>query len=150
MRDSIAGRHGVAAALVLALGGQAPGWEARAAAEGPAQAEGPTQVEGAPKVEGAPQGFMRWFDPSTAPFIPIPEIDVDPNSGTTLGLIPTWLITDDQEQIRKIIAPAIDHNPYFGLGVAHEHLFVPVGQQAMVVGRWGRGSASRVNSTSST
>src|SRR5438477_2847548 len=39
-------------------------------------------------AEQEPQGLMRWFNPSTAPFIPVPDIDVDPNSGTTLGLIP--------------------------------------------------------------
>ncbi len=72
MREGVAGRYGMAAALVLAFSGQAPDREACAAAEGATQGE------------GAPQGFMRWFDPSTAPFIPIPEIDVDPNSGTTL------------------------------------------------------------------
>lgn len=64
-----------------------------------------------------PTGIMRWFDPSTAPFIPVPEIDVDPNSGTTLGLIPTWLLTDDQDQIRKIIAPDVIYNPNFGVGL---------------------------------
>lgn len=64
-----------------------------------------------------PQGLMRWLNPSTAPFIPIPEIDVDPNSGTTLGLIPTWLKTDEQGQIRQIIAPDVIHNPYFGNGL---------------------------------
>ncbi len=61
-------------------------------------------------------GLARWLDPATAPFIPVPEIDVDPNSGTTLGLIPTWLVTDDKAQIRKIIAPDIIHNPNFGWG----------------------------------
>ena len=65
----------------------------------------------------APHGLMRWIDPSTAPFIPIPEIDVDPNSGTTLGLIPTWLLSDEHAQIRKIIAPDVLYNPYFGAGV---------------------------------
>ncbi len=65
----------------------------------------------------APTGLMRWLDPSTAPFIPVPEIDVDPNSGTTLGVIPTWLLTDDQDQIRKIIAPDVIYNPNFGAGV---------------------------------
>jgi hypothetical protein len=58
-----------------------------------------------------------WFDPKTAPFIPIPEIATDPDSGTTLGLIPTWLKTDENNQVRQIIAPDILHNPYFGWGV---------------------------------
>ena len=66
--------------------------------------------------DSAPQGLARWFDPATAPFIPIPDIDHDPNSGTTLGLIPTWLVTDDQSQIRKIIAASVDYNRYFGAG----------------------------------
>ena len=66
--------------------------------------------------DAQPHGLMRWIDPATAPFIPIPEIDVDPYSGTTLGLIPTWLITDDGGQIHKIIAPDVLYNPYFGVG----------------------------------
>jgi hypothetical protein len=69
-----------------------------------------------PDTTNQPTGLMRWLDPSTAPFIPVPEIDVDPYGGTTLGLIPTWLITDDQAQIRKIIAPDVLYNPYFGVG----------------------------------
>jgi hypothetical protein len=67
--------------------------------------------------DSPPQGLARWFDPATAPFIPIPDVDHDPNSGTTLGLIPTWLVTDEQSQIRKIIAASVDYNPYFGAGV---------------------------------
>ena len=63
------------------------------------------------------QGLERWFDPATAPFIPIPDLDHDPNSGTTLGLIPTWLVTDEQSQIRRIIAASVDYNRYFGAGV---------------------------------
>jgi hypothetical protein len=58
----------------------------------------------------------RWFDPATAPFIPVPEIDLDPNSGTTLGVIPTWLVTDDHGEIRRIYAPDVIYNPYFGYG----------------------------------
>ncbi len=74
----------------------------------------------APPISG---GFLsRWLNPSTAPFIPIPEIGVDPNSGTTLGLIPTWLKTDDNNDIRRIIAPDVLHNPYFGYG-AHARIY---------------------------
>ena len=64
-----------------------------------------------------PTGFWRWFDPSTAPFIPVPLIGVDPDSGTTLGLIPTWVHTDDNQEINRIIAPDVLYNPYFGVGV---------------------------------
>jgi hypothetical protein len=62
-------------------------------------------------------GVSRWFNPATAPFIPIPEIAADPDNGTTVGLIPTWLKTDENHAIRQIIAPDVIHNPYFGYGV---------------------------------
>src|ERR1700726_2300714 len=72
-----------------------------------------------------PQGLMRWFNPSTAPFIPVPDIDVDPNSGTTLGLIPTWISTADQSQVRRIGAPDVIHNPNFGFGAHGRILAYP-------------------------
>jgi outer membrane protein assembly factor BamA len=61
-------------------------------------------------------GLSRWLDPATAPFIPIPEIDTDPYSGTTLGVIPTWLRTNRQDEIERIIAPDFFHSEYFGWG----------------------------------
>ncbi|HEX4242354.1 MAG TPA: BamA/TamA family outer membrane protein [Steroidobacteraceae bacterium] len=71
-----------------------------------------------PPAPAAPKkGLARWFDPSTAPFIPVPEIAVDPDSGTTLGVIPTWLKTDEHHEITRIIAPDVLYNPYFGWGV---------------------------------
>ncbi len=73
-------------------------------------------------VQPPRSGWGRWLDPSSAPFIPIPEIAVDPNSGTTLGLIPTWIQTDEQHDIRRIIAPDVLHNPYFGWG-AHGRVY---------------------------
>lgn len=47
----------------------------------------------------------RWFNPATAPFIPIPEVAADPDNGTTVGLIPTWLKADQNNDVRQIIAP---------------------------------------------
>jgi len=64
----------------------------------------------------SPGWLQRWLDPSTAPFIPVPEIDVSPIGGATLGLIPVWLTVDENEQIRRIIAPDIIHSQYFGWG----------------------------------
>ena len=49
-------------------------------------------------------------------FIPVPLIDVDPNNGVTLGLLPTWLHTDSDNQISRIIAPDLNFNPEFGFG----------------------------------
>ena len=53
---------------------------------------------------------------SPGSFIPVPLIDVDPNSGVTLGLLPTWLKTDSDGQITRIIAPDLNFNPEFGFG----------------------------------
>jgi hypothetical protein len=50
------------------------------------------------------------------PFFPVPLIDADPNSGLTLGLIPTWLYTNADDQIQKIVAPDINYNADFGFG----------------------------------
>jgi len=63
----------------------------------------------------APSGFP-WADPATAPFIPVPEIDIDPQAGLTLGVIPTWLRTNSHDEIERIIAPDVIHSQYFGLG----------------------------------
>ena len=60
--------------------------------------------------------LQRWFDPQSAPFIPVPEIDLDPNSGTTLGLIGVWLTTNEGGEVRRILAPDFIYNPYFGYG----------------------------------
>ncbi len=82
-----------------------------------APAQGPIVPPAAPST-----GLSRWFNPATAPFIPIPSIGTDPNSGTTVGVIPTWLQTDDQHEIRRIIAPDVVYNPDFGWG-AHGRVF---------------------------
>jgi outer membrane protein assembly factor BamA len=65
---------------------------------------------------------MRWLDPATAPFIPIPAIDTEPHSGLTLGLIPTWLSTGEHDEIVRIVAPDIIHSQYFGWG-SHMRVF---------------------------
>jgi Omp85 superfamily domain len=69
-----------------------------------------------------PTGLARWLNPSTAPFIPVPEIATDPNGGTTVGLLPVWLRTDDSHDIDRIIAPDFFHNSYFGFGM-HARLY---------------------------
>jgi hypothetical protein len=50
------------------------------------------------------------------PFVLVPLIDVDPNSGASFGVIPTWLHTDGDQQIRQIVAPDVNHSPNFGFG----------------------------------
>jgi hypothetical protein len=81
----------------------------------PTQAPAPGPIP--PPPPSPPSGLWRWFDPATAPFIPVPLVSVDPDSGTTLGLIPTWVHTNENHEISRIIAPDVLYNPYFGYGV---------------------------------
>jgi hypothetical protein len=99
--------------LLLAALPAAASWAAPPA-DDPTQAPAPGPIT---PPANPPTGFWRWFDPSTAPFIPVPLIGVDPDSGTTLGLIPTWVHTDENQEINRIIAPDVLYNPYFGFGV---------------------------------
>lgn len=75
----------------------------------------PSKPQAGQPQEG-PTGISSWLNPTTAPIIPVPEIDEDPYSGTTLGLIPTYLITNDKGDISTIIAPDVIHSQYFGWG----------------------------------
>jgi len=63
-----------------------------------------------------PAQLAPWYDLSRLPFLPIPSVGTDPNSGTTVGLLPVWLHTDEHHNITRIIAPDVTHNPYFGWG----------------------------------
>src|SRR5882724_9804375 len=107
----------VAFALSLLWGGAAlllatPCWSDSA---GDAAAQVPAPDASA-QASAPASGLSKWFNPANAPFIPIPLIGVDPDSGTTLGVIPTWLKTDEHRDIRRIIAPDVLHNPNFGIG----------------------------------
>ena len=95
-------------------------------------ATAPTQP---PKVQGpipAPQPKqpqarhkINWFNPTTWPVLPVPLTAVDPNNGTTLGIIPTLLVTNSRDEITDIIAPDFMHNPYFGWGAHGRILAFP-------------------------
>lgn len=63
-----------------------------------------------------PGGFWRWLDFRTSPFIPIPEVATDPNSGTSVGLLPVYLVTGEEGRIAKIYAPDVIYHPALGYG----------------------------------
>jgi hypothetical protein len=69
--------------------------------------------------------LLSWFDPRSSPFIPIPEVATDPNSGTSFGLLPVYLVTDQQKQIRKIYAPDVIYHPSLGYGVRFREFGYP-------------------------
>lgn len=81
----------------------------------PDAVEVPTPDASGVKPSAAPPVASSWFD--RLPFIPVPDIGSDPDSGTTVGILPVWLKTDDQHAIRRIIAPDIVYNPFFGYGL---------------------------------
>ncbi len=82
----------------------------------------PLPDTGAPIPKPSSEQVAHWYDVSRLPFLPVPEIGSDPNGGTTVGLLPVWLHTDENREINRIIAPDLYHNPYFGVG-AHARLF---------------------------
>jgi Omp85 superfamily domain len=87
---------------------------------------------------------INWLNPTTWPVLPVPLTAVDPNSGLTLGMIPTMLVTNASNEITDIIAPDILHNPYFGWGADGRILAFPSEDtQWSIVG----GAEQRVEST---
>jgi len=47
--------------------------------------------------------------------IPLPEIIVDPNEGTTVGLLPVILVSNKDKSVRRIIAPDVRYNEITGV-----------------------------------
>jgi outer membrane protein assembly factor BamA len=43
-------------------------------------------------------------------FVPIPEVILDPNEGTTIGLLPVVLFTDEHDAVRYLLAPDLSYN----------------------------------------
>ena len=99
---------GCAAAILFAV----PSWAD--SSDGPADVPTPDAGGARPAAPSPDFSERHWYN--TLPFIPVPEIGQDPDSGTTLGVLPVWLITDDEHRIRRIIAPDLLYNPNFGAG----------------------------------
>jgi hypothetical protein len=85
-------------------------------ADSPDDAQVPAPDAGGARPEAPSQSLSEkhWYN--ELPFIPVPEIGSDPDSGTTLGILPVWLLTDDAHRIHQIIAPDLLYNPNFGVG----------------------------------
>jgi len=103
---------------LLAAGSDAAAFDTAVdATDGDPTNQAPESGPIAPVPSPPATGLSRWFNPATAPFIPVPLIGVDPNSGTTVGVIPTWVQTNSNHEINRIIAPDVLYNPNFGVGV---------------------------------
>lgn len=78
-----------------------------------------------PKPKKKAEQKINWLNPTTWPVLPVPLTAVDPNSGLTLGLIPTMIVTNSRNEITDFIAPDVLHNPYFGWGADGRILAFP-------------------------
>ena len=78
-----------------------------------------------PPPEAGFGGLASLWDPRTSPFIPIPEIGTDPNSGTTVGILPVFLTSNDKGEITRIVAPDVIYNPVLGYGADFRVLDYP-------------------------
>jgi len=67
------------------------------------------------------------FHPSQWPFslFPVPEVATDPNQGTTFGILPVFLFSDDHHEIRQILAPDIAINTILGASGNFRYLAYP-------------------------
>src|ERR1700677_2884756 len=63
-----------------------------------------------------PNTWPNSLNPHNWPFtlIPVPEIETDPNSGVTYGVLAAMLFTDKQGEINNILAPDINNNATLG------------------------------------
>jgi hypothetical protein len=115
MRRRRAKKGGAAAGAAGALWLLAAAWS-HAEQEVPDAAAAPPAPAAPAAPAKPPRGIARWLDPATAPFIPIPEIDVDPQSGVTLGVFAAFLSVNGRGEIERITAPDVFHSQYFGWG----------------------------------
>ncbi len=58
-----------------------------------------------------------WLNPETAPVLLIPDIETDPDSGNTFGIMPTWLKSNANGDITRILSADFYRNSYFGAGI---------------------------------
>ncbi len=73
-------------------------------------------------------GWTRTFtllDPDTWPFIPVPIVVTDPNTGTTGGVMPVFLYHDQLGAVRTIFAPDANDNTTLGAGATFRYLAYP-------------------------
>ena len=73
--------------------------------------EAPTDDTALPKeLEAVEEAEKDDFN-----IVPIPEIILDPNEGNTYGLMAVWLITDDKDEIKYMLAPDVRYNETKGV-----------------------------------
>src|SRR5580700_7213049 len=74
-----------------------------------------------------PRTWPTPLNPHNWPFtlVPVPEIETDPNSGQTYGVLAAMLFTDKHGEINNILAPDIINNATLGPGGTFRYLGYP-------------------------
>ncbi len=84
-----------------------------------------------------PNTWPSTLNPHNWPFtmIPVPEIESDPNSGVTYGVLLAMLFNDSNNQITNILAPDVNNNSTLGAGGTFRLLSYPsADEQWWVIG----------------
>jgi len=76
-------------------------------------------------IRAAPSLAFDLMNPTSWPLIPVPIVATDPNGGTTVGVLPVMLFTDNKDQIRNIFAPDVNWNTTLGPGATFRYLSYP-------------------------
>ncbi|MCW5889496.1 MAG: BamA/TamA family outer membrane protein [bacterium] len=60
---------------------------------------------------------LPWTPPGVekTSFVPVPEIILDPNEGNTYGLMGVWLLLDEKDEIKYMLAPDVRYNETKGV-----------------------------------
>jgi len=62
-----------------------------------------------------------------------PVVAHNPNAGTSFGILPVWLVNDDEGGIRHILAPMFIYNPTLGPGFSGTYYYYPSEQDKVRV-----------------
>ncbi|MBI2193917.1 MAG: BamA/TamA family outer membrane protein [Planctomycetes bacterium] len=52
---------------------------------------------------------------SKVSFLPVPDFDIDPDEGLTYGVLPVWIIKNEEGVAQRLYAPSLNYNDLAGL-----------------------------------
>jgi outer membrane protein assembly factor BamA len=77
------------------------------------------------------QAFIELTKNAT--LVPVPEVTTDPNEGVTVGVLPVVLISNDQQQLRSIVAPDVRYNDITGVYPSLRFFDYPTPKQKLLL-----------------
>ena len=93
------------------------------------------QMPKVPQKEEIP-ATLRWMlhPLKRGMMLSLPVVDTDPNRGVTYGVMPIWVIREDNgDRIEQIHAPSLTYNPDFGLTPTYRYYYYPQTDAALVL-----------------